>query len=262
MGDLAISTALSLDGGLLEILHSGGAALTGVVRRAVRSGVLLIAVVLVCGAAASFFEWSGTGMNTAMIVGALGVTAVSIGDIHALAGLGSETITNLDVFSKSLLPVLAAAAAAGGNVTGGAARPVATMFFSDVFLTVISRLLLPLVYAYAAACCFAATGTRGEKVSSFLKWISSDAEHPEGGICRVPDAQRRSRAGGRDADEGGQVHHLRHGSRGGRNFVGRDGGDSGGRGYPEKRGGNLRAADGSFHLRGALPAVGDPLSCV
>lgn len=174
MEDTELKADISLDEGLRRILGRGEEAFTGVLRRAVGSGVLLIAVVLLCGAAANFYEWSGTGMNTAMIVGALGVTAVAVGDIHALAGMGSEAIANLDVFSKSLLPVLAAAAAAAGNITGASARQLATMLFSDLFLTVISRLLLPLVYAYAATClAFAATGNRGlKKVASFLKWAA------------------------------------------------------------------------------------------
>lgn len=44
------------------------------------------------------------------------------------------------------------------------ARQLATMLFSDVLITLITQLLLPLVYAYIAACvAHAAVGNEGLK---------------------------------------------------------------------------------------------------
>lgn len=97
----------------------------------------------------------GIASRRVELVGALFITAVSAGDINALIGLGRETIGNIAALSKVLIPALAAATAASGGVTGAAVRQVSTVFFSDVLLTVIDRLLIPMLYLFIA--CAAAT---------------------------------------------------------------------------------------------------------
>ncbi|MEG1720926.1 MAG: stage III sporulation protein AE, partial [Pseudoflavonifractor sp.] len=54
-------------------------------------------------------------------------------------------------------------------------RQLATMLFSDVLLTLINRLLLPLVYAYiAASAAYAALGNEGlKRIGHMLKWLVS-----------------------------------------------------------------------------------------
>ena len=155
---------VDLNEGLQSILDTGSGALWGVVRKAVRSGILLLMVVLLC--ALGDGAYSGTGFGTSLeivpIVGALAITAVAVTDVSSLIGMGRQALDSMDSFSKVLLPTLAAAAA----------RQVATVFFADVLLTLIDRLLLPLVYAYIAACvAHAAVGNEGlKRVAGLLKW--------------------------------------------------------------------------------------------
>ncbi|OUQ80125.1 stage III sporulation protein AE, partial [Flavonifractor sp. An10] len=54
-----LEAGLSLDEGLRSIVDTGSGELFGVVRKAVRSGVLLLAVVLLCGLAEGLY--AGTG---------------------------------------------------------------------------------------------------------------------------------------------------------------------------------------------------------
>ena len=158
---------VDLNEGLQSILDTGSAALWGVVRKAVRSGILLLTVVLLC--ALGDGAYSGTGFGTSLeivpIVGALAITAVAVTDVSSLIGMGRQALDSMDSFSKVLLPTLAAATAAGGS-------QVATVFFAEVLLTLIDRLLLPLVYAYIAACvAHAAVGNEGlKRVAGLLKW--------------------------------------------------------------------------------------------
>ena len=67
-----------------------------------------------------------------------------------LMGLGEETIAELNVFSKALLPTLSAATAAGGGAVSASVRQVATVFFSDILMSLINSLLLPLVWVFVA----------------------------------------------------------------------------------------------------------------
>ncbi len=110
-------------------------------------------------------------------VGALWVTAMAAGDLDSLMGLGRETVQKISLLSKALLPALAAAEAASGGITSASVRQVAAVFFSDVLLTLINRVLLPAVYLYIG---IAAAGTVldggameriGELLKKALGWV-------------------------------------------------------------------------------------------
>jgi stage III sporulation protein AE len=163
-----------LDGGLSALLETGTQSLHGVVKKALRSGVLLLTIVflsaLADGAAAC-----GTGRvpKAAALAAALSITAVSAADANTLIGLGREVMEEMENFSKVLLPTMAAATAASGSPGGAAARQMAAMLFSDVLMTLINRVLLPLVYAYIAACtAYAALGNEGlKRIAATVKWV-------------------------------------------------------------------------------------------
>ena len=106
-------------------------------------------------------------------VTAVSITAVAVTDVNALVGLGSDVIEKMEAFSEILLPTIAAALAASGSPGVASARQLAVLFFSDMLMNLINQLLLPLVYAYIAACtAYAAIGNEGlKRISITLKWI-------------------------------------------------------------------------------------------
>lgn len=153
-----------LEQGLQSVLDTGSAELGGVLRKGVRSAVLLLAVVLLCGLAEGFSDGLGIKgvLDPTAVVGALAVAAIAVGDVNTLVGLGRSALEEMDGFSKVLLPATAAAVAASGAPTQAAARQVATVLFSDVLLTLMDRLLLPILYGYlAASMAWAAVGNEG-----------------------------------------------------------------------------------------------------
>ncbi len=170
----SVTLGTGLEEGLRDLLASGSATLTGTVREALGSGITLLAVVALCGLAGEVEAGlgKGSGLSPVHVAAALAVTAVAVTDVHALVGLGREALEGMHQFSQVLLPVMAAAAAAGGAPGGAAARQLATMLFADVLLTVIDGLLLPLVYAYVAACTAqAALGSEGlSRLAGLFKW--------------------------------------------------------------------------------------------
>jgi stage III sporulation protein AE len=90
-------------------------------------------------------------------------------------GLGDSTLTELSSFSKVLLPTLSAAAAASGAIASSAAKYAATALFMDVLITVSSGILMPVIYAFIAAC-IAEAAVGGEGITgaaSFLKWMAT-----------------------------------------------------------------------------------------
>lgn len=157
---------MGLDEGLQAILDTGSGQVSGVIRKAVRSSMLLLVIVVLCGVAGGFQAGLGGGgkIDTVTIAGALSITAVAVADVYSLVGLGREALDGMDGFSKVLLPVVTAAAAAAGTPSGAAARQLATVLFSNVLMSLIHHLLLPLVYAYVAVyAAFTALGNEGLK---------------------------------------------------------------------------------------------------
>ena len=171
-GDLA--AGIDLDQGLQNILDTGSGAVIGVARKAVRSAVLLLVIVLLCALADGACEAAGDGktLDIVPIVGALAITAVAVSDVNALIGMGKEALERMNVFSKALLPTMAAVTAAGGAPTAAAARQMATILFSDLLMTLINSVLLPLIFAYiAASVAHTAVGNDGlKRIAGMLKW--------------------------------------------------------------------------------------------
>lgn len=137
----------------------------------VRSVSAILAGVLLLGIA----ECLGGGITArhTNLIGALYITVVSAGDVKALIGLGQDTVTNVSLLSKTLIPALAGAAAAGGGITSASVRQVATVFFVDLLLTVIERLLIPLLHLYIASAAANAVLENGamEGIASLIKKV-------------------------------------------------------------------------------------------
>ena len=164
---------MSLDEGLADLIDTGTRELSGIVRRAVRSGVLILLIVLFCGLADTVQEGMGKSRSrAAVLAGTLGVTAVAVADVNSLLGMGTGAISNMASFSNVLLPTVAALTAATGAITGAAARQLAAALFSDLLVNLINGLLVPLLYGYiAASAAQAAVEADGlKRLADLLKW--------------------------------------------------------------------------------------------
>lgn len=160
--------------GLEALLDTGTGQIFGVMKRAVRSGTLLLVIVLLCTLADGAASLSGGGgFQAAGLVGMMAVCTVAVSDVHSLMGLGREAIGQMSRFADLLLPTLAAAAAAGGTPASAAARQMATLLFSDLLIQLIYKALIPLTYLYVAACAaYAAIGNAGlKRIAKTLKGI-------------------------------------------------------------------------------------------
>ena len=170
-----IGYGTGLEEGLEQILDTGSREIAGVVRRAVRSGVLILLVLLVCGVAESLQRGlSRQEMPAAALAGTLAVTAVAVTDVNSLLGLGREAISGMTSFTNVLLPAVAAVTAATGAVTGATVRQMAAVLFCDVLVNLINGLLIPLLYGYiAASVANAALGNPGlGRIAGLFKWAA------------------------------------------------------------------------------------------
>ena len=139
--------------GLSHLWQEARQYLGDALREKASGAALLLGVVLLCSVAESFFAAAEQPAvpQFVPVAGALAITLVAAGDFKQMMGLGVETMEELDVFAKALLPTLSAAVAASGGIASASAKQVATVYFTNLLLTVIRKLLLPLLYACIAA---------------------------------------------------------------------------------------------------------------
>ena len=124
----------------------------GIFRQRLGGAVRVLLVVVLCGAAEGFWQGAGgKGVALLPMAGALTVTLLTAGDLESLMGLGRQTIEELSLFSHALLPTMAAATAAAGNLGTATVQQVTTVLLVDLLISLIQKLLLPLVYLYIGA---------------------------------------------------------------------------------------------------------------
>lgn len=171
--DVDWSQGVDLDQGLANILETGTQSIKGVVKKALRSGVIILLIVMFSSVASGMVCDADKVIQAVPIAAVLAITAVSIADTNSLIGLGGETIDKISTFSQVLLPAVAAVTVASGAPGGAAARQMATVLFSDTLMYLIDHLLLPLVYAYMAVVAVAALiGNDGlKRIAATLKWV-------------------------------------------------------------------------------------------
>ena len=109
------------------------------------------------------------------LVSTLAIAGILLSRTSSLLHLGVTTIRQLSDYGKLLLPVLAAALAAQGGITSATALYAGTAIFDYVLGTILSNLLVPLVYGYiilsVSAC--ATDSERLNRLRDLLKGVVS-----------------------------------------------------------------------------------------
>ena len=84
-------------------------------------------------------------------LGVLGAAAIASQDLSALIGVGVQTMDELAAMAKLLIPTVAAAMAGGGCVGSASVWQVGALMLSDLFLSLMRNVLVPLLYCMIAA---------------------------------------------------------------------------------------------------------------
>lgn len=171
-GDYGVAEGDGLERGISNLLADAAEKLGDLLTQSMKTGIKLLIIVLLCALAErACAESRGEGIQAVEVAGALAITALTMTDMAAMIGLGRETIGRMDLFSETLLPVMAVLTAATGGVTAAAVRQGATVLFSQILIAAMDKLLIPMVYAYVAvSCAHAAVGNPGlERLAGLLK---------------------------------------------------------------------------------------------
>lgn len=115
----------------------------------------------------------GNTKFTADLAGSAAIGILLIKPANSLLCLGVDTVRSVSEYGKLLLPVMTAALAGGGGTTTSAALYTGTTFFNAVLGSIISTVMVPLVYIFV--CLGIGKAAFGEetlkKLSDFVKWI-------------------------------------------------------------------------------------------
>ena len=165
-----ITPDTSLEQGISQLVSDARSRFKKEVTLQLDTACKLMAVALLCGLAYSG-QMGAEGIKVVDLAGAICVTALTMTDMAAMIGLGRDTVGKIELFSESLLPVMAVLTAATGGVTSAALRQGATVFCSQILIGIIDGFLIPMVYAYVAVnCVCAAIGNPGlQKVAALIK---------------------------------------------------------------------------------------------
>lgn len=119
-------------------------------------------------------QFPGSSDKVVDLAAAVGISVLLLKNSNSLIHMGTETITDLSEYGKLLLPVMTSAVAAQGGLTVSAALYTGTALFNTVLCSIISKLLIPLIYLFLAVS--VANSAVGEEllkeIAKFIKWVS------------------------------------------------------------------------------------------
>lgn len=181
--DVELTNPEGFSEGVQEIVEKLSGKVQAVLRQRLRGAASVLLVVVLCGVVAGLYEGSGSKKIPLFLqlAGTLSITGLTAGSLDSLMGMGYRTIGELNTFSKALLPTLAAATAASGAVTSATLRQVVTVFCVDLLMSLIHKLLMPMVYLYtgvlAAGACFPENrlGALAQMMKKIIVWMLTTA---------------------------------------------------------------------------------------
>lgn len=107
-------------------------------------------ILLLCGCAESFSKTSRISPLILQLAGALGLTAAVYQTLTGLTSLCRETTEQIQIFSKSMLPVMTTAISLTGAPASAALVYSGTMFALDFCVSLVTGVYIPAVSAYVA----------------------------------------------------------------------------------------------------------------
>lgn len=135
------------------------------------TGAKILAISLLCGLCGTFAR--STATNAVPMAGVLAICGVCISDVGSLIQLGTNAMEELSAYGTLMLPILSAAAVSAGSVTGAPMQYAIAVLFSDLLLTLFTKLMVPFLYillGLAVADCVSQALSFG-RIREVVTWI-------------------------------------------------------------------------------------------
>ena len=140
-------------------------------KKALKSAVSVLLIAILTSLVTSVFD---VKQSYTVMAGIAGISAATVSSAASFISLGRDTLSDISVFSKVLLPTLATAGTVNGAYTSAGAKYAVSVFFIDLLISAAEKLIIPLICAYlASGIAAAALGGEGiGAVVNFLKWLT------------------------------------------------------------------------------------------
>lgn len=137
------------------------------------AGIVCLRIFLTIMLMSLFNYFSNQPKEVVSLVGTLFIGTIMLNSANTMIGLGTKTVTDLSEYGKLILPVMSAALAAQGSINTSTALYTGTVLFSTVLSTLISKILIPVLYLFLCVCiAFSAIQEPLlKRLSEFLKWL-------------------------------------------------------------------------------------------
>lgn len=99
---------------------------------------------------AMLHSFTGISKKTVTLSGVVALSILLLDPSKAMIAVGTETVQSISEYNKLLLPVMTAALAAQGGTATSAALYAGTVVLDTLLTLVITKVILPLLYAYIA----------------------------------------------------------------------------------------------------------------
>lgn len=116
---------------------------------------------------------SGMSQKAAGLAGTVAVSVILLGSAKSLIHLGAATVGEISEYGKLLLPVMTTAMAAQGGTVSSAALYTGTAVFDAVLSSLITNLLVPMIYLFLAlAVVYSAVDQQIlKRIRDGMKWL-------------------------------------------------------------------------------------------
>ncbi|MBR7082079.1 MAG: hypothetical protein IKI49_05195 [Oscillospiraceae bacterium] len=167
---MEITDALDSENTFRSLFERAKGGLTDALLAGAKSALAVVSVAAICSLGGAIFP-DGGEINYAELAGVIAIASLSAAGFKSYISEAQTVMSDMNAFSKALLPTLAAAASASGAVTSSAVKFAASALFADIFITVTSDIVMPLIYAlFAVSVCSCAVGSAAlDKVAGAIK---------------------------------------------------------------------------------------------
>lgn len=117
-------------------------------------------------------SFQGKSQAVVELTGVIVTATLLLNRTNSMIHVGTETVAHISAYGNLLLPVMTAALASQGGVTSSAALYAATAMFDSLLSSMISVLLVPMVYLYLVLAVMGGAAGDGllKKLRDFVKW--------------------------------------------------------------------------------------------
>ena len=118
-------------------------------------------------------DFSNGSKKTVLLCAVVSVGILLLGASDSLINLATDTVMELSDYGKLLLPIMTAALASQGGPSSSAALYTGSALFCTVLTSLISKIVVPLIYIYLClAVAYRAIGENALKsIKDFIKWL-------------------------------------------------------------------------------------------